>query len=171
MINVGTQRDTSRAAVELAGEILREQRRAGNPGVFAAIGLHPVHTSHSFHDEAELGGGDAAVAFTSRGEAFDIEHYRSLALHKKTVAIGECGLDYFHLDEDEDEGESAGTAATAAEPREEQIRKQKEAFIAQIELSLEVNKPLMIHCRDGKGADADTFADAIEILKFYIKKI
>jgi TatD DNase family protein len=145
MVNVGTQVDTSRAAVEFAERYATE----GHEGVYAAVGLHPVHTSRSFHDADELGGGEAAKAFTSRGEAFDIEQYRRLALHTKTVAIGECGLDYFRF--------------TDAEPREEQIRKQKEAFIAQIELSLEIKKPLMIHCRNA-------FADLIEILKFYEKK-
>jgi len=175
MINVGTQIDTSRAAVELAersatagnngrtgaGESSDDSgvdvMRESGAGIFAAVGLHPVHTGKSFHDAQELGGGDAARGFTSRGEAFDIEQYRRLALHAKTVAIGECGLDYFHFDE------SAG-----ADPRDERIRKQKEAFIAQIELSLEVKKPLMIHCRN--GADGNAFADLIEILKFYEKK-
>jgi TatD DNase family protein len=126
MINVGTQKDTSRAAVKLA--------HAYPDGVYAAIGLHPVHTSASFHDAQELGGGEAAKPFTSRGEIFDMELYRSLALDPKTLAIGECGLDYFHFNE--------------AEPREEQIKKQKDAFAAQIALAHEVKKPLMIHCRE-----------------------
>jgi TatD DNase family protein len=162
MINVGTQRDTSRAAVELkrvSGTLSRTKRVPDT--LFAAIGLHPVHTSSSFHDEAELGGGDAAVAFTSRGEVFDVEYYRPLALNKKTVAIGECGLDYFHFNEDES--------------REEQVRKQKEAFIAQVELAIEVKKPLMIHCRNGNDAGGESahvnaFAELIEILKKYEKK-
>jgi TatD DNase family protein len=130
MINVGTQKDTSRAAVKLA-----EQYPDG--GIFAAVGLHPVHTSASFHDVQELGGPDAGTAaapFTSRGEVFDMEYYRALALHPKTVAIGECGLDYFHFNDDE--------------PREAQIARQKDAFLAQIELAKEVKKPLMIHCRN-----------------------
>ena len=150
MINVGSQIDTSRAAVELAERAGAGETAAGSAaaGLFAAIGLHPVHTSKSFHDEQELGGGDGARGFTSRGEAFDIEKYRPLALHEKTVAIGECGLDYFHFNDDE--------------PRDEQVRKQKEAFIAQVELSLEIKKPLMIHCRNA-------FADLIEILRFYKK--
>lgn len=154
MVNVGTQCDTSRTAVALAERCDDEGRGDGGErtgSVFAAIGLHPVHTGKSFHDADELGGGEAAKGFTSRGEVFDADYYRELARNPKTVAIGECGLDYFHFGDDE--------------PREEQIRKQKEAFIAQIELSLEVKKPLMIHCRN--GVDRSAFAELIEILKNY----
>jgi TatD DNase family protein len=127
MVNVGTQRDTSAAAVALA------EAHAAD-GVFAAIGLHPIHTGRSYHDENELGGGEAAKAFAARGEAFDYAYYKKLAEHPRTLAIGECGLDYFHFNEDE--------------PREAQIVRQKEAFAAQMRLSKEVGKPLMIHCRD-----------------------
>ncbi|HEY5221072.1 MAG TPA: TatD family hydrolase [Candidatus Paceibacterota bacterium] len=136
MINVGTQKDTSRAAVELAKKYPGE--------LYAAIGLHPIHTGKSYHDADELGGGDAAKAFTSRGETFDMEYYRALAQDPATVAIGECGLDYFHFNDDE--------------PRETQIEKQKAAFLAQIDLSKEVEKPLMVHCRNA-------FEDLIEFLK------
>lgn len=140
MVNVGTQKDTSRAAVELA-------RQHPQGTMYAAIGLHPIHTGRSYHDADELGGGDAAEAFTSRAEIFDKEYYRKLALDPATVAIGECGLDYFHFNDDE--------------PREVQIEKQKAAFLAQIELSKEVKKPLMIHCRDA-------FADLIEFIRPHV---
>jgi TatD DNase family protein len=135
-INIGTQKDTSRRAVEFA-------ERNENKGVFAAVGLHPVHTSRSFHDVDELGGDEAAKSFTSRGEIFDAAYYRELALHQKTLAIGECGLDYFHFNEDES--------------RETQVQKQKDVFLAQIMLAGEVKKPLMIHCREA-------FSDLIDML-------
>jgi TatD DNase family protein len=135
IVNVGTQYDTSRRAIELAEQY---------EGLYAAIGLHPVHTSKSYHDTDELGGGEAAKGFTSRGEIFDKEHYRELAAHPKTVAIGECGLDYFRFSETED--------------RATQIKKQQDAFLAQIELAHEVGKPLMIHCRNA-------FSDLIDILR------
>jgi TatD DNase family protein len=126
MVTVGTQRDTSAAAVALAERY---------PGlIYAAVGLHPAHTSRSYHDAQELGGGDAAKAFTSRGEVFDFDYYKDLAMRPEVVAIGECGLDYYHFSEDES--------------KEDQVKKQRAAFIAQIELSREVNKPLMIHCRN-----------------------
>ncbi len=136
MIVIGTQKDTSRAAVALAEQYPDNVR--------AAIGLHPIHTSRSFHDAQELGGGDAAQAFASRGESFDMDYYRALARDPRTVAIGECGLDYFHFNDDE--------------PREVQIARQKDAFLLQIDLSKEVRKPLMIHCRDA-------FADLIEFIR------
>lgn len=140
MVNVGTQKDTSRAAVTLAHTYPEGE-------LYAAIGLHPIHTGRSYHDVQELGGGDAgsaAKAFTSRGEVFDVDYYRALARDPATVAIGECGLDYFHFNDDE--------------PREVQIEKQKAAFLAQIKLSKEVGKPLMIHCRNA-------FADLIEFIR------
>lgn len=131
MVNVGTQRDTSESAIKVSEEY--------DEGVYATVGLHPIHTSESYHDEKELGGGEAAKAFTSRGEAFDKDAYIKLASHEKVVAIGECGLDYYRLDE--------GTK-----------EKQAEIFVEQIEVAKEVGKPLMIHCRNA-------FPDLIEILK------
>lgn len=62
-----------------------------------------------------------------RSDDFDASYYRELAKNPKVVAIGECGLDYFRQDNKE---------------------KQKEIFKKQIELALELDKPLIVHCRD-----------------------
>jgi TatD DNase family protein len=141
VINVGTQADTSRSAVELAHKYPE--------GVYAIIGLHPIHTSASYHDKQELG--EEGSEFTSRGEVFDKNIYRELLKDPKVVAIGECGLDYFHLDE-------------------ESITKQKEAFIAQIELANEIGKPLMLHLRNNpKNKELNVYTDTLEILKKYAK--
>lgn len=134
LINVGTQQDTARRAVELA--------EAYDEGVYAVVGLHPVHTAKSFHDTQELGG--EGKEFTSRGEQFDAAFYRELAQHEKVVALGECGLDYYRLDTDT-------------------VAKQRDAFIAQIELANTVGKPLMLHIRP--GAEGDAYRDAWELLK------
>ncbi|MFA6322365.1 MAG: TatD family hydrolase [Candidatus Buchananbacteria bacterium] len=73
MINVGSQLATSAKAVSIAQDYKR--------GVYAAIGLHPIHTLGSqFHPEE-----------------FRIDDYRQLIKQsKKVVAIGETGLDFFH---------------------------------------------------------------------------
>src|SRR3990167_6233861 len=68
IINVGTQVDTSKKAVEMANNY--------KEGVYAIIGLHPIHTGASYHDEKELGEG--GKEFTSRGEIFYKESYREL---------------------------------------------------------------------------------------------
>jgi TatD DNase family protein len=132
MNTVGTQYDTSKAAVAIAEK---------HDNVYATIGLHPIHTGKSYHDEKELGEGGRA--FTSRGEVFDAAEYRALAHSDKVIAIGECGLDYFRLDE--------GTK-----------KRQEEAFIAQIELANELQKPLMLHIRNA-------YDDALLILKSHAK--
>ena len=139
--NVGTQIDTSRLAVKLANRY--------DKGVFAVIGLHPIHTGKSFHDEEELGEG--GKEFTSRGEVFHKGTYLELAQDPKVVAIGECGLDYFHLEE-------------------ESIQKQKDVFIEQINFANEVNKPLMIHVRNNyEDKSRNAYVDILEILKKHAK--
>ena len=141
VINVGTQVDTSRKAVKMAHQY--------EEGVYAIIGLHPIHTGVSYHDEKELG--ESGKEFTSRGEVFDEEVYRKLLADPKTVAIGECGLDYYHLDK-------------------ESIVKQKEAFFAQIELANELGKPLMLHIRNNpKEKKNNAYLDSLKLLKKHSK--
>jgi TatD DNase family protein len=128
MNTVGTQIDTSQEAVAIAEKY---------DNVWATIGLHPTHTSKSFHDVKELGEG--GKEFTSRGEIFDAAKYEALAQSKKVIAIGECGLDYYRL--------------------EETTKKvQEEAFVQQIELANKLNLPLMLHIRNA-------YDDALTILK------
>ncbi len=144
VINVGTQVDTSKKAVEMAEKY--------QEGVYAIVGLHPIHTGASFHDGKELGQGGAE--FTSRGENFDKEKYREFLKNKKVVAVGECGLDYYRC-------------------TEESIEKQKKAFRQQIELALEFGKPLMLHIRNNLDGlttahpKPNAYKDAIEILREY----
>jgi TatD DNase family protein len=143
LINVGTQRDTSRRAVEATKEFAA--------GVYAIVGLHPIHTEKSFHDEKELGGPETSPGFISREEEFDYDYYKKLASAPKVVAIGECGLDYY-----------IETGNITPEAKE----KQQKAFIKQIELAKEVKRPLMLHCRDGKKSGTGrAFNDLVAILK------
>ncbi len=128
MINVGSQFSTSQRAVELAGDYEK--------GIYAAVGLHPVHlSSHLFHDKVD---NHEDVEFTPQAEKFEKEKYLKLAKNKKVLAIGEIGLDYFHNQENED--------------------LQKEIFSQQIDLALELDLPIIVHCRDA-------YRDTLEILK------
>ena len=129
---VGTQFDTSKAAVELAEKY---------DHVYATLGLHPVHTAKSYHDEKELGEG--GKEFTSRGEAFDAAAYEALGQSPRVIAIGECGLDYYRVEESTKDVQS-------------------KAFIEQIELANRLGKPLMLHIRNA-------YDDALEILKAHAK--
>lgn len=129
---VGTQSDTSASAVALAEKY---------DHVYATIGLHPIHTSKSYHDVKELGEG--GKEFTSRGEVFDTAVYEKLGRSPRVIAIGECGLDYYRSDESTKDI-------------------QEKAFIEHIELANKLGKPLMLHIRNA-------YEDALEILKAHAK--
>jgi TatD DNase family protein len=142
VINIGTQYDTSKKAVEMTNEY---------EGVYATIGLHPIHTGASHHDADELG--SEGQEFTSRGEIFDKEKYKELAKLGKVVGIGECGLDYYHMEFDT-------------------IEKQKVAFIAQIELANELNLPLMLHVRNNPTDKThNAYFDVYELIKKHSTRI
>jgi len=129
MVNVGTTRKDSQAAVDLCD--------AYPEGVFATIGQHP--------DEREV---------------FDYDWYVKTGKHAKVVAIGECGLDYFRVE-----------PHLFNEERERQI----ELFEQHIALAIELEKPLMVHCRDAfsdvksviKKQIADMPAEVPGILHFF----
>ena len=119
-ITVGADYKTSVLAVELADK---------HENLYASVGLHPS---------------DVLI------EEFNYEQMFNLAINKKVVVIGECGLDYFR------------------DNNEEFKNKQKEIFNLHIKLALEVGKPLMIHARASKGT-IDAYSDVLDILESYKK--
>lgn len=134
--NVGTQQDTSAEAVRVA--------EGFGAGVYAVVGLHPIHTLKNEVDEEES-------HFKTREEKFDYEYYRKLGLSSpKVVGIGECGLDYYRIPD----------GMTLEAVRAVQIP----AFEAQIKLAKELDKALVIHCRPSKDS-TDAYADILRILK------
>lgn len=136
VVNVGTQIDTSRQAVELLSDFPED--------VYAVIGLHPSHTfAHDYEDEEE-------VKFKTREEHFDYEMYKELAQNPKVVGIGECGLDYYRLPDDRDHDEIKSL--------------QRAAFYDQIKLALELDKALCVHCRPADGT-IDAYEDLLKIIK------
>ena len=114
IINVGSQYSTSKKGIALA-EKYKE-------GVYAAIGLHPIHSA----------------------DGFDYEKYRQLAQSPGVVAIGETGLDYkeeyvsFTRTKQSTKDEALGSS-----PKE----KQKQVFLQQLNLAREINLPIIFHCR------------------------
>lgn len=68
-------------------------------------------------------------------DSYNEDDFSAVIGHEKCVAIGECGLDYFRLE------------GTDEEKKAEKIR-QKEIFIAQIEIAKKYKKPLIVHIRD-----------------------
>ncbi len=99
-ICVGTDLDSSIRAVNLANKY---------PEIYACIGVHPV-------DDPK--------------RKFVKEDFEELVKNPKVVAIGECGLDYFHAKKEEDK------------------ERQDKLFLDQIEFAIEYDKPIMIHSRD-----------------------
>jgi TatD DNase family protein len=106
VVAIGFDLDSSRQAVDFARRYER---------VYACVGLHP-HVAHRLDDRLLA----------------DLE---ALAAEPKVVAVGECGLDYFH----------------ELCPRDAQRR----AFSAQIELARRAGRTLVVHTRE--AAD-DTMA-------------
>ncbi|PIZ90220.1 hypothetical protein COX87_01705, partial [bacterium (Candidatus Moisslbacteria) CG_4_10_14_0_2_um_filter_36_61] len=85
MINVGTQYNTSKKAIEIA--------RRYKSGVYAAIGLHPIHLETGL---VKIKNDTEEIEVNTKEEDFDYEKYKGLAQSKKVVAIGEMGLDYYY---------------------------------------------------------------------------
>ena len=77
---------------------------------------------------------------------FDEKIMEQYVTHPKCIAIGECGLDYYRLPEDEEE-------------KKENIKKQKEVFIAQIEFAKKVKKPLIVHIREASNDSRQILMD------------
>jgi len=117
MINIGSNYETSKKAVEIAEKYQK--------GIYAAIGLHPIHLETGLlkiknDDEKE--------------ENFDFQKYKELAKSKKVVAVGEIGLDYYWRPK-------------TTKKKEIFKQKQKELFLKQLELARELNLPVIFHCR------------------------
>lgn len=124
LIAIGTNLADSLAGIRLAEEY-------PNDPVYAAVGIHPTD-----EDSGDTHVTDLAL----------------LADHPKVVAIGETGLDYFHLKVDDN-------------PQE-----QIDLFEQQIILAQQAALPLSIHCRDHVGVFT-AYDDALKLLiKHQVKK-
>lgn len=110
VINIGSDFKTNEKAIKIAGE---------NEICYAAVGIHPIHTDR--------------VGGMKEKEIF--EKLVNLAKGKKIVAIGETGLDYYHLPDE-------------VNKKEMLMARQKELFKIHFKVAKKLNLPLILHCRD-----------------------
>jgi len=113
-IVVGTDFESSKWAVEIAEKY---------ENVYACIGVHPV-------DDPKI--------------TFEKSKFEELIKHPKVVAVGECGIDLFRIDKEQD------------------FDQQKKEFLKHIEFAIEYNKPIMIHSRNA-------YDEVLEILEPLVK--
>jgi len=109
-IVVGTDYETSKQALDLAEK---------HSGIYACIGVHPVDNPTRIFDQTQ---------------------FAELIQSPKVVAIGECGMDFYH------------------KKKEEDYERQKKLFLDQINFALEHDKPIMIHARNA-------YEEILEILE------
>jgi len=121
MINVGSNLENSRKAVEMAG---RHKK-----GVYAAVGLHPINLDTGLvkFKKDRLEGGNREIGF-------DYQSYRRLAESKGVVAIGEVGLDYYWKPK-------------TTKKKELFKQKQKELLSKELKLAKDLGLPVIFHCR------------------------
>jgi len=121
----GSQMDTSKRAVEYAEKL-------NHPYIRAAVGLHPIHLEDIQVDEDEVGG---QQKFQTRKEEFRRAAYEDLIKSSdKIVAVGEVGLDYWRLPQDDTEVENYKGH-------------QMDVFNSQLDLALDYKLPVIIHSR------------------------
>lgn len=135
MILVGTDYKSSKAALHLANKY--------ETGVYAAVGIHPIHLAAT-----SMQGDD--YNFVSRQEEFNNDMYEQLLSFEKVVAVGEIGLDYYHINK--------------ADDIQAVKKKQQEIFYNQLILARKKNLPVIIHCRN---AHDDTLRVLDEFRKEY----
>ena len=112
IITIGCNLERSQAAIDIAYQ---------HSNVYATIGIHP-------DDIKELDNSSA------------LEKLYKLGQQPKVVALGEIGLEYYHLDD-------------------EKVKKaQIKGFREQLHLAKELDLPVILHCRDA-------YEEMLEVLK------
>jgi TatD DNase family protein len=126
-IVIGTCPETNQQAIALAEKY---------ENVFATVGFHPCEITYA----------------QERGEDPELwmKDLPALLSYPKVVALGECGLDYFHLPKEKDHAPFIGL--------------QKKMFEAQLQLALEHKLNVVVHQRDA-------WNDSMEIIAPWKNKV
>jgi TatD DNase family protein len=113
---------------------IAEQHSTAELPIYASAGIHPQE-AHQATPEA-------------------LEALAQLVRNPRILAVGEIGLDYYHLENPE-------------------IEVQQSAFISQMQIAAAVRKPILIHCRTSELArpeakarfgSAEAFADLMRLI-------
>jgi TatD DNase family protein len=129
-IGIGEDPSQMHQALDLANSVSGNEQ----PRIFASAGIHPEQ-AHNATPEA-------------------LAELTTLASQPRCIAVGEIGLDYYHLENPD-------------------IPTQKAAFIAQMRVAASLQKPIIIHCRTSELAtpkakarygEADAAADTIALI-------
>jgi len=141
LVNIGTKLETSQAAIELAEKF--------EEGVYASIGIHPIHLIADITESASFEGHQSS--FTTKKQTFNYDEFKKLAQSSsKVVAIGETGLDYYRL----------------GDKNLEEVRKvQTEVFRQSIRLAKELNLALVVHGRGEADKPYAVYDEIIQIIK------
>jgi len=124
MIIVGTDADSSQTALQIAQQ---------DKNLWAIVGLHPEESVENSAQENEQ----------------ELQQIKILLRNNNVVGVGEVGLDYYYLTD---------------QNREQIIAQQKKLFIAQIQLANEFELPLILHVRD-KNNSRRAYDDCLDLVK------
>lgn len=129
-IGIGENPTEMHKALDLANTVTGQSL----PQIYASAGIHPEQ-AHNATPEA-------------------LASLSHLAAQPRCIAIGEIGLDYYHLENPD-------------------ISTQQKAFIAQMEIAQAADKPIIIHCRTSelatpqakqKYGTADAWEDTLTLI-------
>ena len=133
-IGIGDGPHQMHRALEIAQAIAESTNSPSLPTIYASAGIHPQEA--------------ASASFTT------LTQLATLAANPRCIAIGEIGLDYYHVDNPD-------------------IPTQQAAFVAQLHAAATVRKPILIHCRTSelatpaakeKFGPADAWEDLLALL-------
>lgn len=130
IINVGVDIELSKKALEQVTGVLT---KIPELKAYSTIGIHP-HESIKYSDTVSIHN--------------DIEELEKIYQNvpDQTVAVGECGLDFVNIDDQQ---------------KEMQIL----LFQAQINLAKKLNLPLIVHCRDDRSVNLENSEAWNKVLK------
>lgn len=128
--------------------LIRQMKEQGVVGIVVGVDYESSQKAVTLAEKYEHLYAAAGLHPNHADESFGTELFHELAVHPKVVAIGECGLDYYRPIDVNDDVKN----------------KQKEILEKHIALAVELDKPLIIHCRPSKGT-MDAYYDLISILK------